>query len=123
MDVPLNTCQNSRNIVCRTPPVLQNIQTQLSSCINIRMKHLANELDGGGLVWILFLEGHDKSKSSIFKGSVCRTDNDGVPNSFIIGIKFMNIRFASGETNQSITLSATGDAETPAGGSVCMRCR
>lgn len=65
------------------------------------MKHLADELDGRRLVWILFLEGHDESKSSIFKGSICRTDNDGIPNRFIIGIKSMNIRFSSGKLTKA----------------------
>ena len=77
--IPLNACQDSCNIVCGRPSVLQDVQTQLSRCIHIRMKHLADELDCRRLVWILFLEVHDESEGSVFEGSVGRSNDDSVP--------------------------------------------
>lgn len=77
--LPLNTRQDGRNVVCRTPPVLQNVQTQLSGCVDVGVKHLADELDSRGFVRILLLKMHHQSKGSIFKGSVGWTYYDGIP--------------------------------------------
>lgn len=59
ISLPLNTRQDRRNIIRRTPPVLQDIQAQLPSGVDIGMEHLADELDRGWLVWVLLLELHD----------------------------------------------------------------
>lgn len=83
------------------------------------MEHLADELDCGRLIWILLLKMHDQSKGSIFKGSICGADDDSVPVEWTIRGCFLSV---SENTYQVITLSATGEAETPAGGSVCIRC-
>lgn len=76
---PLNTRQNRRDIIRRTPPILQNIQAQLSSIINIRMEHLANKLDARRFVWVLFFEVHDESECAVFERRVRRPDDDCVP--------------------------------------------
>lgn len=57
--MPLNACQNRSYIICRTPPVLQDIQAQLSRTIDIRVKHLADELDSWRFVRILLFKVHD----------------------------------------------------------------
>jgi hypothetical protein len=44
------------------------------------MKHLTDELDAGGLIWVLFLEVHHQAESAILKGRVCGANNDGIPN-------------------------------------------
>lgn len=122
--LPLNAGQDRRHVIRRTPAVLQNIETQLARAVNVGVEHLADEFDLGRLVRVLFLEVHHKAKGTVLKRSVSRTDDDGIP-----GLQ----RLASNgdfslplliplEPYQVMTLSATGDAETPAGGSVCMRC-
>lgn len=40
---------------------------------------MADELNLGGFVRVLFLEVHYEPKGTILKGSVGRTDDDGVP--------------------------------------------
>lgn len=78
-NIPLNTRQNGRHIICRTPPVLQDIQAELSGAVDIWMEHLTYEFDPRGLVGILFLKMHHEAKSAIFKGCVCRPNNYGIP--------------------------------------------
>ena len=41
---PLNASQDSGNVICGAPSVLQNIQTELASGVYIWVKHLAYEL-------------------------------------------------------------------------------
>jgi hypothetical protein len=77
--LPLNTCQDSRYVICWTPSVLKNIQTKLACSINIWMEHLADELDSGWLVRIRFLEVHYKPKCAIFKRCICRSDYNSIP--------------------------------------------
>lgn len=57
--MPLNACQNRSHIICGTPPVLQDIQAQLSRTINIRVKHLTDEFDTRWFIRILLFEVHD----------------------------------------------------------------
>lgn len=77
--IPLNTCQNRRNVVRRRPSVLQNVQTQLSRAIYVRMKHLTYELDARRLVRVGFFEMHDKAEGAVFKWCIRRTYNDCIP--------------------------------------------
>ena len=76
---PLNTGQNSSNIIRRTPPILQYIQAQLPRAIDIRMEHLADELHSRRLVGVLFLEVHDEAESAVFEGCVRGADYYCVP--------------------------------------------
>lgn len=78
--LPLNTCQDSRHVICWTPSVLKNIQTKLAGSINIWMEHLTDELDPGWLVRIRFLEVHYKPKCAIFKRCIRRSDYNSIPN-------------------------------------------
>jgi hypothetical protein len=81
------------------------------------MEHSANEFDSRGLVGILFLELHDESEGTIFKGGIGRADDDSVPvRSLVLAINHSVL-----ESDHVMTLSAIGEADTPAGGSVCMR--
>lgn len=117
--LPLDTGENCRHIVGGTPPVLQNIKTELAGSIHVGVEHLANEFDSRGFVRILFLKIHHQAKGSIFKRSIGWTDDNGIPDR---DINRGDSRQRQSSTYQVITLSATGEAETPAGGSVCMRC-
>lgn len=76
---PLNTSQNSSNIIRRTPSILQDIQTQLSRAIDVGMEHLAYEFDCWWFIGVLFFELHDEAECAVFKGSVCWADDYGVP--------------------------------------------
>lgn len=76
---PLDTRQDSRHIIRRTPPILQNIQTQLARAIHIRMEHFADELDARRLVGVCLLEVHNKAEGAVLEGRVRRPDDDGVP--------------------------------------------
>lgn len=119
---PLDAGQNGSDVICRTPAVLEDIQAELARGVDIWMEHLADELDRGGLVGILLLEVHDQPKGAVLEWCVDGSDNDGVP---VARSVTNNIRreWLRSESHHVMTLSGTGEAETPAGGSVCMRCR
>lgn len=81
------------------------------------MKHCADEFDSRWLVGILFLELHDESEGAVFKGGIGRPDDNSVPvRSLVLAINYSVL-----ESDHVMTLSAIGEADTPAGGSVCMR--
>lgn len=81
------------------------------------MKHRANEFDSRWFVGILFLELHDESEGTVFKGGVGRANDDSVPVSSLV----LATNYSVLESDHVMTLSAIGEADTPAGGSVCMR--
>lgn len=85
------------------------------------MEHLADKLDTWGLVRVLLFEMHDQTEGTILEGSISGTDNDGIPVVVPISRPLSNTLLIN-RAHHVITLSATGDAETPAGGSVCIRC-
>ena len=115
--LPLYTGENGSDIVCRAPSVLQYVEAKLSSAVDVGMKHGADELDSRWLVWVLFFKVHHKAECSIFEGCVCRANDDGVP-SWLFNECLPS---GSGRPYHVMTLSAMGDADTPAGGSVCIR--
>jgi hypothetical protein len=84
------------------------------------MEHLANEFDARGLVWVLFFEIHDQAECAILEWRVGGANDDGIPD--ISSEPLSSPQSISICIYHVITLSATGEAETPAGGSVCMRC-
>ena len=84
------------------------------------MEHLADELDQRGFVGVLLLELHDESEGAVLERCVGRAYNDGVPISPSVTHPMYSTGSSEG-TYHCITLSATGDADTPAGGSVCIR--
>ena len=45
MKVRLDGCQNSRDIIDGAPLVLQNVQTDLSVCVNVRVEHSDQKFD------------------------------------------------------------------------------
>ena len=114
----MNGSEDSGNIVRWAPAVLQNVQTQFTRTVDIWMKHLADELDTGRFVRISLFKVHHQAKSAVLEGCVCRSDDDRVPITLVS--HELCLRYTRGPY-QVITLSATGEAETPAGGSVCMR--
>jgi hypothetical protein len=116
--IPLNGSENCSNVIRWAPTVLQNVQTQLTGAVNIWMKHLADELDARRLVRIRLFKVHHEAKGAVLEGRVCWSNDDGVP-AVLVSHGFY--QYSTGGPYQVITLSATGEAETPAGGSVCMR--
>jgi hypothetical protein len=84
------------------------------------MEHLANKFYARWFVWVLLFEVHHQAESSVLEGSICGPDDDCIPKK---GISLAEVwSNQPRDTDHVMTLSATGDAETPAGGSVCMRC-
>lgn len=80
-DLPLDAGQNRGNIVRWAPAVLEDIQTEFASAIDVGVEHLADELHTRWLVGILFLEMHDQFESTIFEGSISGTNDDRIPES------------------------------------------
>lgn len=134
---PLNRRKYSSHIIRRTPPILQDIQTQLSRTVDIRMKHLANKLHSWRFVGVLLFEVHYEAEGAVFEGCIGWADDDCVPECKIpplaVSILRLSDWYNKGETSMTLlligvalayhvmTLSAIGLALTPAGGSVCMR--
>lgn len=48
----LHTGQDCRHVISRRPPILQNIQTQLSVAVNVRVEHFGYEADGRWFVGV-----------------------------------------------------------------------
>ena len=112
--------QNCRHIIGWAPSILEDIQAEFTGGINIRMEHLTDELDRRRFIRVLLLKMHNEPKGTVFEGSVCWSDDDGVPEE--VGSAVVEQVLMAVSSYQVITLSATGEAETPAGGSVCIRC-
>lgn len=87
------------------------------------MEHLADELDQRGFVGVLLLELHDESEGAVLKRRVRGAYNDSVPMSSSVPHSTYPTVSSRWQAYHCITLSATGDADTPAGGSVCIRWR
>jgi len=75
----LNAGEDGRHIISWTPAVLQDVETELAGSVNVRVEHLADELDGRRFVRILLLKMHNKSERSVFEGGVSGANNDSVP--------------------------------------------
>lgn len=88
------------------------------------MEHLADELNTGWLVRVRFLKMHDESKGPVFKRCVGRSNYYCVPKAksepSSSEIAAETEEGLEGASYQVMTLSAIGEAETPAGGSVCI---
>lgn len=97
---------------------MQYIQTQFPGTVDIRMEHLTYEFDARRFVGILLLKMHNQAKGPVFKGCVSWPDDDSIPFPLVSFYYSFKLHVAS---YQVITLSAMGEAETPAGGSVCIR--
>lgn len=119
--MPLNARQNCSHIIRRTPPVLQDIQAQFPRTVNVWVKHLADKFDSRWFVGILLFKVHDQAEGSIFERRIRRSYNHSVPSFMYVSLLGAAV-CTSRDAYQVITLSAMGDAETPAGGSVCIRC-
>ena len=131
LHIPLDAGQDGRDIVRRAPPVLQNVEAELARRVHVGVEHLTDELDRGRLVGVLLLKVHHQSESAVLKRGIGRSNDDGVP----IRPRQVSDRTPKDDrepgvkenegvlvAHQVMTLSGTGEAETPAGGSVCMRC-
>lgn len=77
--VPLDTGKNSRDVVCGTPAVLEDIETEFAGGVNIGVEHLADELDRRRLIGILLLKMHHQAEGAIFEGRIGGSDDHGVP--------------------------------------------
>lgn len=78
-DTPLDACQYGGHIVRWAPAILQDVKAQLARGVDVGVEHLANELDGWRLVWILLFKVHYEAEGSVLKGRVCWADNDSIP--------------------------------------------
>lgn len=76
---PLYAGQDRSHIVRRAPPILKNIQAQLSRRIHVRMEHFRHKLDAGRLIGVLFLKVEHETEGAVFEGSVRRTNDDRIP--------------------------------------------
>lgn len=85
------------------------------------MKHLADEFDPWRFVRILLFKVHDQTEGSIFERCIRRSYDHSVPSFMYVSPFGPQILCTSRDAYQVMTLSAIGDAETPAGGSVCIR--
>ena len=83
---------------------------------------MADELYGRRFVWVLLFEMHYQAKRPVLKWGVGWTDDHSVPTRESQSGAATNMGPFGHLSYQVMTLSGTGDAETPAGGSVCMRC-
>jgi hypothetical protein len=86
------------------------------------VEHLADELDGRWLVRVLLFELHHQPEGAVLEWCVNWSYYHGVP--VVRGLVSVATSSIAEHTHayQVMTLSGTGDADTPAGGSVCMRC-
>lgn len=80
----MNAGQDGCNVISWTPSVLEDVQAQLSSTVDVWMEHLADELDAGRFVRILLFEMHHQPKSAILERRIRWTDYHGVPSSNIL---------------------------------------
>ena len=87
MQQTLNTRQNRRDVISRTPPVLQDVQTQFAIGIHVGMKHFGKKLDGGWFVGIGFVESQHELERAVFKWRVCGTEDDGVPDHEVVSTR------------------------------------
>jgi hypothetical protein len=55
----LDTRQDCRYIIRRTPAVLQDIEAELAVGVDVRVEHLAEELDDGRFVRVRLVEGEN----------------------------------------------------------------
>lgn len=124
----LNTRQDSRDVIRRTPTVLQNVETQLAIGVHVWVKHLAEEFDRRRFVWIRLVERQHEAECTVFewrlgfgvthrRGSLLRQlrleqDGDALRH-HIPGPKMTAF--------QIIMLSAHGAPEMPPGGSELSR--
>lgn len=79
VDRPLNAGQDCRDIVRRAPPVLQNVQAQVSVLVDVRVEHLAYEFDDRGLRRILLIESEDEAVCAFGEDGIWRSEDDGIP--------------------------------------------
>lgn len=77
--VPLDACQDCGHVVCRTPSVLQNVETQFAGSVYVGVEHLADEFDLRWLVGVLLFELHNEAERSILERSIGWSDDDCIP--------------------------------------------
>jgi len=80
----LDARQDRRNIVDRTPVVLQDVETDLSVAVNVGVEHFGDELHGGGPVRIRFGELQDQAEGPALPGRVIRSKNTRLPREDIV---------------------------------------
>lgn len=71
--INLNGGKDGRDIICRAPPILQDIQTDATICVNIRVKHFWHKTNCRWLVWVFLGEFDSQLESSILEWCVMRS--------------------------------------------------
>lgn len=75
----LNASENGADIECRGPSVLQDVETQLATLVNVGMKHLRDKLYHRWFCWVLLVELDHEFECAILEWGVFWADNDGIP--------------------------------------------
>lgn len=75
----MNTREDSCHVICGTPTVLQNVETQLTSSVYIRVEHLADKFHTRRLVRVLLLKVHHQAECAILKRCIGGANDDGIP--------------------------------------------
>lgn len=116
MDKYLNRCEDGSNVISWAPAALQNVQTEASIVIDVRMKHFAHKLDGRSLVRVGFIKFHGKFEYTIFKGRFGRSMQEKC----IIWARRVKRVYPKMTADQDMMLSGSGEALIPSGGSSCI---
>lgn len=80
----LYRCEYGRHIVCRTPSILQYVQTNATVCVYVWMEHFGNKPYRRRLIWIFFSEFYSQLESTIFEWSVMWPKYNSIPNHDIV---------------------------------------
>ena len=70
MQEALNGCEYRGDIIGRRPSILQDVETQFSVRVNVRMEHARKEFDGGRFGRIALVESEDELEGAILKWCV-----------------------------------------------------
>lgn len=70
MQQTLDTSQNRRHVVRGRPPILQNVQTEVSIGIDVGVEHSRDEFDVRGFRRVGLVESEHELESSVFKWRV-----------------------------------------------------
>ena len=63
----LHARQDRRNIICRTPTVLEDVQAQFAVMVDVGMEHLADKPNGRGFVRVGVGEGQSQAERTVFE--------------------------------------------------------
>lgn len=77
--LPLDACQDRRNVISRTPSVLKNVEAEFASGVDVGVEHLRDELDAWRLVGVRLLKVHHQPECAILERRISGADDHGIP--------------------------------------------